>query len=123
MSMLPRGVLATGEAKEKDLALRGEMVGPDKLDEGFVGPTFDADVSVNERYQGFNESKWCDTVNENLEEEHEPSLAADDTDEGSKRRDAARGYDVKSLNSSDSSKSSDDTTVVNDESSTNGFTP
>lgn len=94
------------------------MAGPEN--EGFVGPTFDADVSANERYQGLRESRWCETVNENLEEEHEPSL---ETDEGSKRRDAARGYEVKSLYSSDSSKSSEHTIVVNDESSTNGFIP
>lgn len=58
-------------------------------------------------------------MKENLEEEHEPILAVD----GSNRRDEARGYDLKSLNSNESSKSSDDTTIVIDESSTNGFTP
>lgn len=81
------------------------MAGPEKACEGFVGPTFDADVSVNDRYQGFKESKWCETVNENLDEEHDPSLADDgtDKDDESKRSDAARGYKVKSLNSSDSS--------------------
>lgn len=59
-------------------------------------------------------------MKENLEDEHEPILAVDD---GSNRRDEARGYDLKSLNSSDSSKSSDDTTTAIDDSSTNGLTP
>jgi hypothetical protein len=38
-----------------------------------------------------SESKWWDTVKENLEEEHEPILAVDLTDEGSNRREEARG--------------------------------
>jgi hypothetical protein len=88
--MLPRGVLATGDAKEKDLALRGEMrAGP--REERFVGPTFDADVSVKVRCQGLRESKWWDTVKENLDEEHDPILAVELIEEGSNRREEARG--------------------------------
>lgn len=53
------GVLAAGDANEKDLAFKGEMsAGPSRDDDGAVGPTLDADVSVNERYQGLTESKW-----------------------------------------------------------------
>lgn len=123
MSTLPRGILAAGDANEKDLALTGEMrAGPNTG--GLVGPTLDADVSVKLRYHGFTESKWCATVKENREEEHDPILAVDDgIEEGSNRREEARGYDVKSLNSSDSSKSSDDTIIVRGDSSTNGLTP
>ena len=62
-------------------------------------------------------------MKENLEEEHEPILAVDFIDEESNRRDEALGYDAKSLNSSDSSKSSDDTTIVAVDNSTNGRTP
>lgn len=52
------GVLAAGDAKEKDRAFKGEMrAGPSRVEEGAVGPTFDADVSVNVRYQGLRESK------------------------------------------------------------------
>lgn len=123
-SMFPRGPLATGEANEYDLPLKGEIAGPENEDKLlFVGPTFDDDVSASDKYHGFRESRWCETVNENLEEEHEPSFAEDEIDEGSNRRDAARGYEDMSLYSSDSSKSSEDTIVVNDESSTNGFIP
>lgn len=60
---------------------------------------------------------------EKREEEQEPILADDGTNEGSNRRDEARGYDEKSLNSKDSSKSSDETTMVAGERSTNGGTP
>lgn len=59
--------------------------------DGDVGPTLEADVSVKVRYQGLSESKWWETVKENLEEEQEPILAVDLVDEESKRRDAARG--------------------------------
>ena len=62
-------------------------------------------------------------MKENLEEEHEPILAVDLIDEGSNRKDEALGYDAKSLNSSDSSKSSDDNTIVAVDSSTNGRIP
>lgn len=115
--------LAEGDAKEWDLALRGEMAGPNRASDEVLEPTLDPDVSVNERCQGLSESLWCETVKENLEEEHEPILADPGTFDGSNRRDAALGYDVKSSNSKDSSKSSDEITVVNGESSTNGFTP
>ena len=87
--MLPRGVLAIGDAKEKDLALRGEIRAGPRV-ERFAGPTFDADVSVKVRCQGLRESKWWDTVKENLEEEHEPILAVVLT-EGSNRREEALG--------------------------------
>jgi hypothetical protein len=50
----PRGVLATGEAKERDRALRGEI----SAGEGLVGPTLDADVSVRLKYHGLSESRW-----------------------------------------------------------------
>lgn len=79
------------------------MAGP--MEEEFVdvGPTLDDDVSVSDRYQGFRESKWWETVKENLDEEQGPSFAVS-PDEGWKRIDAARGYDVvRPLNSSDSS--------------------
>lgn len=56
MLMLPRGVLAAGDAKESDLALSGEIRAGPKGD-GLVGPTLDADVSDKVRYQGFRESK------------------------------------------------------------------
>ena len=57
-----------------------------------LGPTLDADVSVKVRYHGLRESKWWDTVKENLEEEQEPILAVDLIEDGSNRRDvAARG--------------------------------
>lgn len=59
----------------------------------------------------------------NLEEEQEPILAVDLIDEVSNRRDEALGYEAKSSNSSDSSKSSDDTTIVAVDNSTNGRTP
>jgi hypothetical protein len=88
--MLPGGVLAAGDANERDRALSGEMsAGP--RGEWPVGPTFEADVSAKLRYQGLSESKWCETVNEKREDEHEPILAADVKDEGSNRRDEARG--------------------------------
>ena len=88
--MLPRGVLAAGDAKENDRALSGEIsAGPSG--DGLVGPTFDADVSVKLRYQGLSESKWWDTVKEKREEEHDPILAVDFNDEGSNRRDEVRG--------------------------------
>lgn len=122
MLMLPRGVLEAGDANERDLALYGEMrAGP--RGDGLVGPTLEDDVSPKERYQGLRESKWCCTVKENLEEEHEPILAVDLIDEESKRSDEALGYDAKSLNSRDSSKSNDDTTIIAVDSSTNGRTP
>lgn len=63
-------------------------------------------------------------MNENREDEHGPILAVDDaTDAGLNLRDAALGYVEKSLNSNASSKSIDDTTMVNGASSTNAFTP
>lgn len=56
------GVLATGDAKEKDLAFNGEMRdGPSRDGDGdgcVVGPTLDDDASVSVRYQGLSESKW-----------------------------------------------------------------
>ncbi|GKV19592.1 hypothetical protein SLEP1_g29829 [Rubroshorea leprosula] len=53
-------LLATGEAKEKERALSGEIkAGPSG--DGLVGPTLDADVFVKLRYHGFSESKWWDT--------------------------------------------------------------
>ena len=56
MLMFPRGVLAAGDANERDLALRGEIrAGP--RGEGLVGPTLNDDVSVKVRYQGLRESK------------------------------------------------------------------
>lgn len=88
-----------------------------------VGPTLEADVSAKLRYHGFSESKWWETVNENREEAQEPTLAVDLIDAGSNRRDEARGYVEKSLKSNDSSKSSDDTTDVVVDNSTNGLTP
>lgn len=118
--MLPR---AAGDANENDRALTGDMRAGPITDEGVVGPTLGADVSVKVRCHGLRESKWWDTVKENLEEEHEPILAVGGTREGSNRRDEARGYAVKSLNSNDSSKSSDDITMVIGDSSTNGLTP
>lgn len=114
-----RGVRAMGEAKESDRAFSGEI----SAGEGLVGPTFDDDVSVRLRYHGFSESRWWDTVKENREEEHDPIFAVDFTVDGSNRRDDARGYAEKSLKSSDSSKSNDDTTVVHADSSTKGRTP
>ena len=52
------GVLAAGDANEKDLAFNGEMsAGPRNDADEVVGPTLDADVSVNVRYQGLTESK------------------------------------------------------------------
>ena len=120
--MVPRGVLAMGDAKESERALSGEMsAGPNG--DGLVGPTLDADVSARLRYQGFSESRWWDTVKEKREEEQEPILAVDFTVEGSNRRDEARGYDAKSLKSRHSSKSNDDTTVIHGDSSTKGRTP
>lgn len=90
--MLPRGVLAAGDANERERALSGEMrAGPTAIGEGLVGPTFDADVSVKVRYHGLSESKWWETVKENLEEEQEPILAVDLMDEESNRREEARG--------------------------------
>lgn len=86
--MLPRGVLAVGDANEKDLALADEMRAGPTTKDGLVGPTLDADVSVKLRYQGLTESKWWATVNENREEEHDPILAVDD---GLNRREEARG--------------------------------
>lgn len=122
--MPPRGVLAAGDAKESDLALSGEIrAGPSIEGEGLVGPTFEPDVSANERYQGFKESKWWETVNENREDEHDPIFAVDGIEEGSNRSDEARGYDEKSLNSRDSSKSSEETTIVAGDNSRNGRTP
>lgn len=59
-------------------------------------------------------------MKEKREDEQEPILAVE---EGSNRRDEARGYDEKSLKSIDSSKSSDDTIIVAVDSSTNGRTP
>ena len=56
MLMLPRGVLAAGDANEKDLALSGEIRDGPK-GEGLVGPTLDDDVSVRLRCQGLRESK------------------------------------------------------------------
>lgn len=114
--MLSRGVLAAGDANENDLAL-----GP--TSEAFAGPTLDADVSVKLRYQGFTESKWWATVNEKRDEEHAPTLADDGIEEGWYRREEARGLNVKSLHSKDSSKSSDETNVVSCDNSTNALTP
>lgn len=89
---LPGGVLAAGDANEKDRAFKGEMrAGPTRVEDVPVGPTFDADVSVNVRYQGLSESRWWETVNENLDEEHAPILAVDGTEEELNRRDEARG--------------------------------
>lgn len=88
-----------------------------------VGPTLADDVSANDKYHGFTESKWCDTVNENLDEEHDPTLPFEGIEDGLNLRDAALGYELKSLNSNDSSKSSDDTTIVSAAKSTNVFTP
>lgn len=99
------------------------MAGPNRVADEVLGPTLDPDVSVNERCQGLSESPCCETVKANLEEEHEPILVDPCTFDGSNRRDAALGYDVKSSNSKDSSKSSDETTIASGESSTNGFTP
>lgn len=62
-------------------------------------------------------------MNEKRDEEQEPIFAVDFTLEASNRRDEARGYAAKSLKSNDSSKSNDDTTVVHEDSSTNGLTP
>jgi hypothetical protein len=88
--MLPRGVLAAGDANEKDRALSGEMrAGPSG--EGLVGPTLEADVSARLRYQGLSESKWCETVKEKREDEHEPILAVEFKEEGSNRSEDARG--------------------------------
>lgn len=116
--MLPRGILVAGDANENDLALTGEIrAGP-----SVAGPTLEEEASVRVRCHGLRESRWWETVKENREE-HEPILAVDGREEGSNRRDDARGYDVKSLNSIESSKSSDDTTVVIADSSTNGLTP
>lgn len=87
-----RGVLAAGDAKEKERALRGEMrAGPRREGPGLVvGPTLEKDdVSLRERYQGLRESRW-ETVKENREEEQEPILE-EGTEEGSKRREEARG--------------------------------
>lgn len=114
--MVPRGVLAAGDANENDLAL-----GP--IREAFVGPTLEADVSVRLRYHGLTESKWWATVKEKREEEHAPILAVDGIEEESNRREEARGWNVKSLHSKDSSKSSDETIVVSCDNSTNAFTP
>lgn len=97
----------------------GPRVGPTLADD----PTLADEVSVNDKYHGFTESKWCETVNENLDDEHDPILPFEDIEEGLNLRDAALGYAVKSLNSNDSSKSSDDTTIVNGARSTNVFTP
>lgn len=82
-----------GDANDMDRRLRGEMDGPPKADEWIVGPTFDVDVSVNDKYQGLRESLWCDTLKANLEDEHEPLilLVDDVTDEGVNLNDAALG--------------------------------
>lgn len=89
--MLPGGVLAAGDANEKDRALSGDISAGPKEEGAVVGPTLEADVSVKLRYQGFSESKlWCETVNEKREDEHEPILAVDFKEEGSNRRDEAR---------------------------------
>ena len=122
--MVPHGALATGDAKERERALRGEIrAEPRREGDMLVGPTLDADVSVNVRCHGLSEPKWWETVNEKREEEQEPILAVDGTVDGSNRRDEARGLYEKSLNSIDSSKSSDDTIVVTWESSTKGRAP
>lgn len=53
---MPRGILAAGDANDRERALSGEMsAGPSG--EGLVGPTLEADVSVRLRYQGLSESK------------------------------------------------------------------
>lgn len=62
-------------------------------------------------------------MNENRDEEQEPIFAFDGTEEGLNRSDEARGYNVRSLNSIESSKSSEQTIVVSEDNSTNGFTP
>ena len=62
-------------------------------------------------------------MNENRDEEQEPILAADGTEQGLNRSDEARGYDVRSLNSIESSKSSEHTIAVSGDNSTNGLTP
>lgn len=54
--MLPRVVLAAGDANENDLALAEDMsAGPTR--DGLVGPTLEDDVSPKLRYQGLTESK------------------------------------------------------------------
>ena len=89
---MPRGALSTGDAKERDRALSGEIrAGPRREGEGLVGPTLDDDVSVNVRCQGLTESKLWETVNEKREEVHEPILAVGGREDGSNRRDEARG--------------------------------
>ena len=88
-----------------------------------VGPTLNDDLSPKVRYQGLSESKWCETVKENREDEQAPTFPLDGTDEGLNIRDAARGYDVKWLKSGKSSKSSDDTIVVMLDNSINALTP
>lgn len=70
--MPPGGVLAAGDAKEKDRAFSGDIrAGPSG--DGLVGPTLDDAVSVSVRYQGLSESKWWDTVKEKREDEHGPT--------------------------------------------------
>ena len=89
---LPRGALATGDAKERDRALRGEIRADPRVEgEGLVVPTLDDDVSVNVRFQGLTESTLWDTVNENRDEAHEPILAVGGREDGPNRRDEARG--------------------------------
>ena len=62
-------------------------------------------------------------MKEKRDDEHEPILAVDLIVDGSNLRDEARGYAAKSLKSSDSSKSKDDTTFITVDSSTKGRTP
>ena len=89
---LPCGALATGDAKEMDRALSGEIrAGPRMEGEGLVGPALDDDVSVNVRFQGLTESKLWETVNENRDEAHEPILAVAGREDWPNRRDEARG--------------------------------
>lgn len=55
--MLPRGVLAAGDANERDRAFRGEIkAGPIIEGDGLIGPSLDSDVPVKVRYHGLSES-------------------------------------------------------------------
>ena len=70
--------------------MRGEIrAGP--RGERLVGPPIDDEVPVKVKCQGLSDSRWWDTVKENLDEEHDPVLAADLIEEGSNRREEARG--------------------------------
>lgn len=84
--------LAVGDANEYERALTGDIRAGPVVD---VGPTLKDGLSVSVRYQGFSESKWCETVKAKREEAHDPGLDLDGTEEGLNLRDAARGYAVK----------------------------